>query len=120
MAHNVIGSELQPCSYEPLTGFYRNGCCDTGAEDIGLHLVCVETTAEFLQFSKDHGNDLSTPVPEYGFSGLQPGDRWCVCVSRWVEAAAAGKAAPVILEATHAATLEFVSLSELSAHAFEQ
>lgn len=103
-----------------MTGFYRNGCCDTGADDVGLHLVCVETTSEFLEFSKSHGNDLSTPMPEYGFAGLQPGDRWCVCVTRWVEAFRHGKAAPIVLEATHAATLEFVSLRDLQIHALER
>ena len=83
-ARNVLGTPLQPCSMDPLTGFYRDGCCNTGAQDMGLHLVCIEATAEFLKFSKAVGNDLSTPMPEYRFPGLQPGDRWCLCVQRWL------------------------------------
>jgi uncharacterized protein (DUF2237 family) len=116
-AKNVLGSPLQVCSLQPLTGYYRTGCCDTGAQDMGLHLVCTEVTDEFLAFSKRAGNDLSTPRPEYMFPGLKAGDRWCVCVSRWKEALQAGKAAPVVLEATHIGALEFVSLEELEAHA---
>ena len=118
-AKNVLGTPLQTCGLRPLTGFYRNGRCDTGPLDEGLHLVCTRVTAEFLEFSAAHGNDLSTPSPRSGFPGLRPGDRWCVCVRRWKEAMEAGSAAPVVLESTHISTLEFVSLEELSAHAAE-
>ena len=92
MAKNVLGTELQDCSHDPLTGYYRNGCCDTGPGDMGVHTVCAIMTEEFLAFSKEAGNDLSTPMPEYGFSGLKPGDQWCLCASRWQEAFLAGKA----------------------------
>jgi uncharacterized protein (DUF2237 family) len=119
MAKNVLGTELEPCSYEPLTGFYRNGCCDTGAEDVGLHTVCIEATAEFLEFSRSVGNDLSTPIPEYEFAGVAPGDRWCLCASRWQEAFVAGKAPRVILAATHATTMEWVDADGLRAHAVD-
>ena len=119
MAHNVLGGELQPCSTDPLTGFYRNGCCDTGGEDTGVHTVCVRLTGEFLAFSKEVGNDLSTPRPEYGFAGLAPGDQWCLCASRWAEALAAGHAPEVVLQATHARTLEWVDLKDLRQHAVE-
>ncbi len=112
-AKNVLGTDLQTCSSDPVTGFYRDGCCNTGRDDMGLHLVCTEVTAEFLQFSQETGNNLSTPVPEWGFPGLQPGDRWCVCVERWKQAYEAGFAAPVVLEATHISTLEFVNLEHL-------
>ena len=115
---NVLGGALQPCSINPITGFYRDGCCNTGAEDVGLHTVCVVTTAEFLAFSKAHGNDLSTPMPQYGFPGLVPGDRWCLCAARWQEALDAQAAPLVVLEATHAATLRVVSLDKLKQHAF--
>ncbi|MEM8678051.1 MAG: DUF2237 domain-containing protein, partial [Planctomycetota bacterium] len=101
----------------PMTGFYRTGCCDTGADDVGLHLVCAVMTEEFLQFSKSRGNDLSTPNPMYQFRGLRPDDRWCLCVQRWKEALLAGKAPQVVLEATHISALEFVELEELQAHA---
>lgn len=117
MARNVLGTTLQPCSLDPLTGFTRTGCCETGPEDIGSHTVCVQTTEEFLVFSKMRGNDLSTPRPEYGFEGLQPGDRWCLCAARWQEAAEAGIAPPVILEATHERALEIVDLGDLEYHA---
>ena len=117
MAHNVLGGDLLSCSTDPLTGFYRNGCCDTGGEDAGVHTVCVRLTAEFLAFSKRVGNDLSTPRREFGFPGLQPGDRWCLCASRWAEAQAAGVAPPVVLAATHARTLEWVDLADLRTHA---
>lgn len=117
MAHNVLGEELIPCSAEPLTGFYRNGCCDTGTDDAGVHTVCCVMTDEFLAFSLSVGNDLSTPRPEYHFPGLRAGDRWCVCAARWREAADAGAAPPVVLSATHARTLEWASLDELRAHA---
>ena len=115
---NVLGGVLEPCSTRPVTGFYRDGCCNTGAEDIGLHTVCVVLTAEFLLFSKSCGNDLSTPMPQYGFPGLQPGDRWCLCASRWKEAFDADVAPRVVLEATHAVTLHVVSLADLKQHAF--
>lgn len=100
-----------------MTGFYRDGCCRTGPDDTGLHLVCAEVTADFLAFSQARGNDLSTPAPAYGFAGLQPGDRWCLCVERWKEALEAGAAPPVVLAATHISTLEFVDLEDLRAHA---
>lgn len=100
-----------------MTGFYRNGCCDTGSGDMGVHTVCVQVTEEFLEFSKRRGNDLITPIPEYNFPGLNPGDRWCLCAARWKEAFESGKAPGVVLEATHIATLEFVSLEELQQHA---
>ena len=113
-ARNVLGGELVPCSLAPRTGFFRNGCCETSAEDIGLHTVCAVMTAEFLAFSASVGNDLSTPHPEYGFTGLSPGDQWCLCASRWQEAFEAGMAPPVVLESTHASTLEWVQLSDLA------
>lgn len=117
MARNVLGTELAPCSLDPLTGFYRNGCCDTGSEDAGVHTVCVRVTAEFLEHSVSVGNDLSTPRPEFGFAGLRPGDQWCLCAARWTEALDAGVAPPVVLEATHARTLEWADLADLQAHA---
>jgi len=117
MAQNVLGTELLPCSYDPLTGFYRDGCCNTGSEDAGVHTVCVQVTAEFLAFSKERGNDLSTPHPAIGFAGLQPGDSWCLCAERWQEALEAGMAPRVVLEATHASTLEWVGLDDLRRHA---
>ena len=116
---NVVGGSLLPCSQQPLTGFYRNGCCSTGPEDIGSHTVCVVTTAEFLRFSQLSGNDLSTPRPEWGFPGLQPGDRWCVCALRWKEALTAGCAPPVILESSHQRALDFVPLEWLQRHAWQ-
>lgn len=116
----MLGGELQPCSVDPLTGFYRDGCCNTGSDDVGLHTVCAQVTAEFLVFSREHGNDLSTPQPELGFTGLQPGDRWCLCATRWVEALDSGVAPPVVLEATHAATLEWVELDDLRQHAVDR
>ncbi len=117
LQNNVLGAPLEPCSIDPLTGFYRTGCCETGPEDTGRHLVCVRVTAEFLEFSKARGNDLSTPRAEFGFPGLKPGDRWCLCVLRWKEALEAGVAPPVVLEATHQATLRVVTLSQLQEHA---
>lgn len=114
---NVLGEELQTCSVQPRTGFYRTGCCDTGHEDLGMHTVCCQVTAEFLEFSKASGNDLSTPRPEFEFSGLKPGDRWCVCATRWKEALKAGAACPVVLEATHVNTLDIVPLDDLKKHA---
>ena len=116
-ARNVLGTELMTCSKKPMTGFFRDGCCNTSAEDLGAHTVCVELTAEFLAFSKEAGNDLSTPRPEFGFSGLKPGDRWCLCAARWAEALEAGKAPRVVLESTHERTLQFVSLAALQQHA---
>ncbi|HEX8465274.1 MAG TPA: DUF2237 domain-containing protein [Abditibacterium sp.] len=115
---NVLGEPLQNCSMQPMTGFYRNGCCDTGEGDMGLHLVCAVMTDEFLQFSKRRGNDLITPLLVYGFPGLKAGDRWCLCVSRWKEAFEAGVAPRVVLDATHLSALEWVSLDDLKAHAF--
>lgn len=112
-AKNVLGGPLETCSIDPLTGFYRNGCCDTGGQDTGIHTVCAEMTDEFLKFSRQRGNDLSTPNPMFQFPGLRPGDRWCVCVTRWKEAYDAGVAPPVVLEATHVSTLEFATLEEL-------
>ena len=119
MARNVLGTDLQDCSLDPVTGFYRNGCCDTGAEDVGVHTVCAVMTDEFLAFSASAGNDLSTPRPEFGFAGLKAGDRWCLCASRWVEALDAGAAPQVVLEATHARTIEWADLSALQAHAVD-
>ena len=118
-ARNVLGGVLLPCSVAPVTGFFRDGCCNTGPEDRGLHVVCAEMSAEFLAFSKACGNDLSTPRPEYGFAGLKPGDRWCLCAARWEEARLAGQAPPVLLEATHVAALAVVSLTDLRAHALD-
>lgn len=116
-SRNVLGGPLKPCSTAPMTGFFRNGCCDTCDEDEGCHTVCVEVSADFLEFSRAAGNDLSTPRPEYGFAGLQPGDRWCLCASRWLEVVAAGVNAPVSLNATHERTLEIVPLELLREHA---
>ena len=114
---NVVGGELLPCSADPLTGFYRDGCCATGPEDVGCHTVCAVMTAEFLEFSAGVGNDLSTPRPEWGFAGLAPGDRWCVCAARWLEACEAGRAPAVVLGATHARALDVVAIEDLIAHA---
>jgi hypothetical protein len=110
---NVLGEPLAVCSTSPMTGFYRDGCCATGPEDVGVHTVCAEVTAEFLAFSKSRGNDLSTPRPEFGFKGLVSGDRWCLCAGRWQEALAAGKAPRVVLRATHARSLEICALADL-------
>jgi uncharacterized protein (DUF2237 family) len=117
VARNVLGEELMPCSIEPLTGFYRDATCRTGPEDLGRHVVCAEMTAEFLEFSKAVGNDLSTPMPMYDFPGLKPGDRWCVVAARWRQALQAGVAPPVILVSTHESALEIVTLEDLQAHA---
>ncbi|WP_431284994.1 DUF2237 family protein [Humitalea sp. 24SJ18S-53] len=114
---NILGGPLLPCSVAPITGFFRDGCCRTGPEDSGRHLVCAEMTAEFLAFSAARGNDLSTPRPEYGFSGLLPGDRWCLCALRWEEARLAGVAPPVLAEATHEAASRLVPRAELLARA---
>jgi uncharacterized protein (DUF2237 family) len=116
---NVLGGPLGICSVEPLTGFFRSGCCETAPDDFGSHTVCAEVTGPFLEFSKARGNDLSTPMPEYGFAGLQPGDRWCLCVSRWKEALDAGVAPGVVLSATHQAALAVVRLEDLKAHAID-
>lgn len=116
-ARNVLGGPLAECSRDPLTGFFRDGCCNTGPMDTGLHTVCAILTAEFLEFSKAHGNDLSTPRPEFAFPGLKPGDRWCLCATRWRDAYEAGTAPKVALRATHAATLAIVSLEALKEHA---
>lgn len=113
---SVLGEDLIPCSMDPLTGFYRSGCCDTGPDDQGSHTVCVVLTEEFLTFSRTAGNDLSTPMPEWGFPGLKSGDRWCLCAARWQEALEAGVAPSVLLEATNAASLEHVDLEDLQAH----
>lgn len=115
MASNVLGGELAPCSTDPMTGFYRNGCCDTGAGDLGVHTVCARVTDEFLAYSKQQGNDLSTPQAH--FPGLRAGDQWCLCAPRWQEALEAGMAPDVVLEATHVGTLEWCSLADLRAHA---
>lgn len=114
---NVLGGRLQCCCRDPLTGFYRDGYCRTGPGDHGVHTVCVVVTAEFLAFSQAAGNDLSTPVPEYGFPGLSPGDKWCLCASRWQEAFEVGCPPAVVLEATHISALEFIDLEDLRAHA---
>jgi hypothetical protein len=116
-ARNVLGSELVPCSYDPLTGYFRDGCCNTDASDRGSHVVCAVVTDEFLEYSKSRGNDLSTPRPEYRFAGLRDGDRWCLCVLRWREALSEGIAPEVVLECTHEKALDFVSLEHLVAHA---
>ncbi len=116
---NVLGGALESCCTSPLTGFYRTGRCETGPQDVGRHVVCASVTAEFLAFSKAKGNDLTTPVPEANFPGLQPGDKWCLCAARWKEALAAGVAPPVLLGATHEAALEIVSLVELKRHALD-
>jgi len=117
---NVLGGALAPCSTSPRTGFYRDGCCNTGPEDVGLHVVCAQMTAAFLAFSKENGNDLSTPAPEFGFPGLKPGDRWCLCVGRWREALEAGVAPPVILAASHEETLAVIALADLERHALDR
>jgi uncharacterized protein (DUF2237 family) len=110
---NVLGSRLVPCSLDPLTGFYRDGCCNTGPEDIGLHIVCAEVTRAFLEFARRQGNDLISPAPAYGFPGLKAGDRWCVCAGTWRAAYEAGVAPPVVLAATHEETLAIVPLDLL-------
>ena len=117
-ARNVLGEELIPCSLNPATGFFRNGCCETGPHDLGLHTVCAVMTEPFLAFSQAAGNDLSTPQPEHDFPGLKPGDRWCVCAPRWKEALDVGVAPPVVLESTHEETLAIVTLGVLKDHAF--
>jgi len=116
---NVLGGELDVCSQRPLTGFYRTGCCETGPEDQGVHTVCAVMTEDFLAFSIEAGNDLSTPRPEFGFDGLSPGDRWCLCAARWEQARQAGKAPQVVLKATNMATLRICALDDLKAHAID-
>lgn len=118
-ARNVLGLPLEPCSLDPLTGFFRNGCCDTSHEDVGSHTVCIVATADFLAFSKAHGNDLSTPMPEYDFPGIRPGDRWCLCAPRWQEALMAGKMPRVILRATHEGALDYCALEDLKRYAVD-
>ena len=120
VATNVLGGPLASCCTSPRTGFYRTGRCDTGPGDLGVHVVCARVTAEFLAFSRAHGNDLTTPVPEFGFPGLKPGDRWCLCASRWKEALEAGVAPPVVLAATHISALEFIDRDDLLRHALDR
>ncbi len=119
MAKNVMGSDLQTCSTDPMTGYFRNGCCDTAAGDMGVHVVCAVMTQDFLTFTRDRGNDLSTPRPEMHFPGLAPGDRWCLCAKRWQEAFDQDMAPGVVLEATHFAALEYIDLEDLQSHAVE-
>lgn len=116
-ARNVLGGRLETCSTQPLTGFFRDGCCRTGPEDLGTHTVCAVMTEAFLEFTKTRGNDLSTPRPEHRFPGLEPGDRWCLCASRWKEALLAGCAPKVVLASTHEKTLAVVDLESLERHA---
>lgn len=118
-ARNVLGEPLRTCCSRPMTGFYRNGRCDTGPQDVGRHVVCVLMTEAFLDFSRSRGNDLSTPAPQFDFPGLKPGDRWCLCAARWQEALEAGQAPQVILAATHEAALKVVSLADLKRHALD-
>ncbi len=118
-SRNVLGEKLEACSMAPLTGFFRNGCCDTGPADVGSHTVCVVTTEGFLAFSASRGNDLSTPMPEYGFAGLKPGDRWCLCAPRWQEALEAGRAPKVVLRATHEGALRYCTLEDLKRYAVD-
>ena len=118
-SRNVLGGVLENCSLKPMTGFFRNGCCDTGAEDVGSHTVCVVMTAEFLAFSRSRGNDLSTPMPDYGFPGLVPGDRWCLCAPRWQEALEAESAPRVVLRATHEGALDYCALADLKRYAID-
>lgn len=117
---NVLGGRLLPCSHSPRTGFFRDGSCNTGPEDAGLHVVCVQVTAEFLAYSRAQGNDLSTPAPQWGFPGLKPGDRWCLCAGRWREAKDDGVAPPVVLAATHEEALAVVPLGDLRLHALDR
>ena len=117
---NVLGGELEVCRTDPMTGFYRTGMCTTGPGDHGLHTVCIRATEEFLKFSHSRGNDLSTPVPEFDFPGLEEGDKWCLCVTRWKEALDHGMAPQVYIKATHVSALEFVDLEDLQAHAVEE
>ncbi len=118
-ARNVLGEPILPCSENPLTGFFRDGCCNTGPQDMGNHTVCTQVTADFLAFSKAQGNDLSTPRPEFGFDGLKPGDRWCVCAGRWMDAFEAGVAPPVLMQSTHENALNAVPFAALKQHAMD-
>lgn len=118
-ARNVLGGTLETCCTSPMTGFYRDGVCNTGAGDFGAHVVCAQVTQEFLDYTKAQGNDLCTPAPAFNFPGLKPGDRWCLCASRWKQAFDDGIAPPVVLEATHASALEYVSLDDLKQHALK-
>jgi uncharacterized protein len=118
-ARNVLGSALEPCCNDPLTGWYRDGSCRTGSDDLGMHVVCAEMTAEFLAFSQRNGNDLTTPNPGAGFPGLRPGDRWCLCAARWRQALEAGVAPPVVLASTEESALMVVSLDQLKTHALD-
>jgi hypothetical protein len=118
MALNVLGTELVACSFDPLTGFRRDGCCNTDEHDRGLHVICARMTAEFLEFSRSHGNDLVTPRPEFNFSGLKPGDQWCLCALRWQEAFEAGVAPPAVLQATHIRALDIVTLEQLRSRVY--
>jgi uncharacterized protein (DUF2237 family) len=117
MALNVLGTELKSCSMEPVTGYFRDGCCHASAEDRGMHTLCAVMTEDFLAFTRLRGNDLPTPRPEFGFPGIKPGDRWCLCVARWKEAWEGGSAPPVVMEATHASVLEFLDMDCLQTHA---
>ncbi|BAY89737.1 MULTISPECIES: DUF2237 family protein [unclassified Tolypothrix] len=116
-AKNVLGTNLEICCTSPMTGYYRDGVCNTGGQDFGMHVVCAQMTAEFLEFTKSQGNDLSTPVPQFNFPGLQPGDRWCLCAARWQEALEAGVAPPVVLASTHSRALEVCNLDDMKKHA---
>ncbi|GAA6614587.1 DUF2237 family protein [Scytonema sp. NUACC26] len=118
-AKNVLGQQLEMCCTSPMTGYYRDGKCNTGGGDYGAHVVCAQVTEEFLAFTKSRGNDLSTAVPAFNFPGLKPGDKWCLCASRWKEALDAGVAPPIVLSATHASALEYVSLDELKQYAVD-
>jgi len=118
-ARNVLGEPLEACSLSPMTGFYRDGCCNTGREDVGSHTVCVVMTSEFLAFSKSRGNDLLTPMPEFGFPGLKSGDRWCLCAPRWQEAFEANRAPRVVLRATHEGALSYCALADLKRFAID-
>jgi uncharacterized protein len=118
-AKNVLGGTLEICCTSPMTGFYRNGVCETGPQDVGTHVICAQVTEAFLTFTKSRGNDLTTPAPQFDFPGLKPGDKWCLCANRWREALMAGKAPPVILAATHEAALRFVTLEDLHKHALD-
>ena len=117
---NVLGTSLQTCCVDPMTGFYRDGRCETGADDYGTHVVCAEMTESFLSFTRSRGNDLSTPRPEYRFPGLKPGDKWCLCALRWREAFKAGMAPPVVLERTHEKALDYIQLEDLKTHELEK
>lgn len=116
---NVLGGALQPCSHDPLTGFFRDGCCNTNEADVGSHTVCIQASKEFLEYSRFRGNDLSTPYPEFGFPGVKPGQRWCLCAARWMEAYEQGMAPKVYLLSTHQKALEIVPIAALKAHALD-